>query len=135
VGDADIPDLVRDFGRELADQGFVALSPWISPSLGEVFFGYERGVVRLQMGRERGGVWFIQIASSGGRWYDPVIWRAALDGTSAPTAPSDLGQQMQIVRDRLGDIEVSVNPVMAARIDDVAGDRLNRRLRLGHEET
>jgi hypothetical protein len=42
---------------------------------------------------------------------------------------------MQIVRDRLGEIEASVNPVMTARIDEVARDRLNRRLSFGHEGT
>lgn len=129
--DADIPDLVKDFGRELVEEGFVALTPWISSSFGEISFGYERGVVRVQMGRERGGVWFIQLANSDGRWYDPDIWCAALDGTRAPTSPSDLAQQMQIIRDRLGEIEASENAVMKARIDEVAGDRLKRRLRLG----
>ena len=40
---------------------------------------------------------------------------------------------MQIVRDRLEEIEASVGPLMTARVDEVAGDRLNRRHRLGHE--
>jgi hypothetical protein len=125
----EIPDLVRSFGTELVDNGFTALTPWISESFGEMTVGYEKGALRLQIGYDRNGFWYLQIAAPSGRWYDPDIWCAALDGEEAPFDPSDLSEQIRVVRERLPDFSTNVSGDLSERLERTAMDRLNRRIR------
>lgn len=79
------------------------------------------------------GQWFLELRTGRAQiWADPDVWKAVIEGTSAPVSPSPLDAQSEFVRDRIADVRArdEADDDLADQLEETRGARARARLGL-----
>jgi hypothetical protein len=109
-----IPPEVERLLDELQRHGYAIADERHDPDhFGDALRLLERDRTRVLLLRDR-GQWFVDVGSAhGGGWFQPVIWKAFLEGSMPPLEAQSFEEQVRFVLEEREAIEVA-----AAALDE-----------------